>query len=72
MSHWSLRAKSGVYSCSMVKNPLAKQEAGLIPGSGRSLGEGNGNSLQNSCLVNPMDRGACLYSSWVENESDMT
>ena len=29
-----------------------------IPGSGRSLGEGNGNPLQNSCLENPMDRGA--------------
>ena len=31
---------------------------GLIPGSGRSPGEGNGNSLQYSCLVNPRDRGA--------------
>ena len=30
-----------------------------IPGSGRSPGEGNGNSLQCSCLENPMDRGAC-------------
>ena len=29
-----------------------------IPGSGRSLGEGNGNPLQYSCLRNPMDRGA--------------
>ena len=29
----------------------------LIPGSGRSPGEGNGNSLQYSCLENPMDRG---------------
>ena len=48
----------------MVKNPLARQEAGLIPGSGKSLGEGNGNSLQDSCLINPMDRGAWLYSSW--------
>ena len=28
-----------------------------IPGSGRSLGEGNGNPLQYSCLENPMDRG---------------
>ena len=28
-----------------------------IPGWGRSLGEGNGNSLQFSCLGNPMDRG---------------
>ena len=30
----------------------------LIPGSGRCLGEGNGNPLQYSCLENPMDRGA--------------
>ena len=30
----------------------------LIPGSGRSPGEGNGNPLQYSCLENPMDRGA--------------
>ena len=29
-----------------------------IPGLGRSPGEGNGNPLQNSCLENPMDRGA--------------
>ena len=31
---------------------------GLIPGVGRSLGEGNGNPLQYSCLRSPMDRGA--------------
>ena len=30
----------------------------MIPGSGRSLGEGNGNPLQCSCLEDPMDRGA--------------
>ena len=30
---------------------------GLIPGSGRSSGEGNGNPLQYSCLENPMDGG---------------
>ena len=29
-----------------------------IPGSGRSPEEGNGNPLQDSCLENPMDRGA--------------
>ena len=34
------------------------EDAGLIPGSGRSLGKGNGYSLQYSCLENPMDRGA--------------
>ena len=33
-------------------------DAGLIPGSGRSPGEGNGNPLQYSCLENPVDRGA--------------
>ena len=32
--------------------------AGLIPGPGRSPGEGNGNPLQYSYLENPMDRGA--------------
>ena len=33
-------------------------DLGLIPGSGSSQGEGNGNPLQYSCLENPMDRGA--------------
>ena len=31
-------------------------DSGLIPGSRRSPGGGNGNSLQYSCLENPMDR----------------
>ena len=44
---------------SVVKNPPVNAgDAGLIPGSGRSPGEGNGNPLQYSCLENPMDRGA--------------
>ena len=33
-------------------------DSGLIPGSGRSPGEGNSNPLQYSCLENTMDRGA--------------
>ena len=33
-------------------------DPGLIPGLGRSPGEGNGNPLQHCCLENPMDRGA--------------
>ena len=33
-------------------------DPGSIPGLGRSLGEGNSNPLQYSCLENPMDRGA--------------
>ena len=43
----------------MVKNlPANAGDLGLIPGSGRSPGVGNGNSLQYFCLENPMDRGA--------------
>ena len=46
----------------MVKNPPANagdaRDLGLIPGLGRSSGEGNGNPLQYSCLENSMDRGA--------------
>ena len=43
----------------VVKNPPANAgDVGLIPGSGRSPGEGNGIPLQYSCLENPMDRGA--------------
>ena len=46
----------------MVKNPPANvedlREMGSIPGSGTFPGEGHGNSLQYSCLENPMDRGA--------------
>ena len=36
-------------------------DPGLIPGSGRSLGEGNGNPLQYSCLENSMDQGATVH-----------
>ena len=43
---------------SVVKNPWANAgDAGWIPGSGSSPGEGNGNPLQYSCLGNPMNRG---------------
>ena len=49
----------GFQSGSVLKNPPANAgDAGLIPGSGRSSGEGNGNPLQYSCLQNPMDGGA--------------
>ena len=49
----------GFPSDSVVKNPPANLgDLSLIPGSGRSPGEGNGNPLQYSCLGNPMDRGA--------------
>ena len=46
----------------MVNNPPANAgdtiDPGSIPGSGRSPGGGNGNPLLDSCLGNPMDRGA--------------
>ena len=46
----------------MEKNPPANagdvRDAGSIPGSGRTPGEGHGNPLQYSCLENPVDRGA--------------
>ena len=46
---------------------------GSIPGSERSPGEGNGNMLQDSCLGNPMDRGAWWgYSHWGCEEMDTT
>ena len=34
------------------------EDPGSIPGLGRFLGEGNGNPLQDSCLENPLDKGA--------------
>ena len=42
------------------EDPLEKdaKDLGLIPGLGRSPGEGNDNPLQYSCLENPMDRGS--------------
>ena len=44
---------------SVVKNlPANAGDQGSIPGLGRSPGEGNGNTLQYSCLGNPMDRRA--------------
>ena len=47
-------------------------DTGLIPGPGRSSGEGNGNPLQYSCLENPMDRGAWRAKVHRVTESDTT
>ena len=45
----------------VVKNPSVDardvKDSSSIPGSGRSPGGGHGNSLQYSCLENPMDQG---------------
>ena len=56
------------------KEPVCNAgDMGLIPGSGRSPGEGNDNPLQYSCLGNPMVRGtwwAAVHG--VAKESDTT
>ena len=56
------KQREGFLGGSVVSNAPANagdtRGVPLIPGSGRSLGEGNGNPLQYSCLGSPMDRGA--------------
>ena len=58
----------------MIKEAIGNSgDTGSILGSGRSLGEGNGNPLQYSCLENSMDRGpwqAIVHG--VIKELDMT
>ena len=60
----------------MVKNLPANagdiRNVGLIPGSGRSPGGGNGNPLQYSCLENPKDRGAWQAAVHSIGEPDTT
>ena len=49
----------------MVKNlPANARDKGLIPGSGRSPGEGNDNPLQYSCLGSHGQRSLVGYSAW--------
>ena len=64
----------GFLDGSVVKNPPANAgDVGSIPESERSSGEGNGNSLQYSCLENPMDREAWWATvHGVAKESDRT
>ena len=50
--NWTELKSNGKESACSAGDP------GSILGSGRSLGEGNGNPVQYSCLENPMDRGA--------------
>ena len=59
----------------MVKNPPgnagATGDAGLIPRSGRSSGEENSSTLQDSCWDNPMDRRTKVdYIPWGSKESN--
>ena len=58
----------------MLKNlPANAEDVGLIPGTGRSLGEGNGNPPQYPCLGNPMGKGAWWAKvHWVVKELDTT
>ena len=55
----------------MVKNMPTMPETWVWSQSGRSLGEGNGNPLQDSCLENPMDRatvhGVTKNRTWLKN-----
>ena len=56
-----------------VKNLTEVGDTGLIPGSGKSPGERNGNPLQYSCLGNPTDRGAWWATAHgIAKESDIT
>ena len=61
----------------MINNPSASagdvRDMGSIPGSGRSPRGGNGNPLQDSCLRDPMNRGAWWATVHVvTKELDMT
>ena len=65
-----VRAQKASQVALVMKNPPSNvgdlREKGLIPGWGRSLGEGHGNPLQYSCLENHMDRGAHrVTQSWM-------
>ena len=63
----------GFSSGSVVKNPPVNAgDTDSISGTGRSLGEGNGNPLQYSCLRNPIVKGAWATVHGVTKESDMT
>ena len=54
----SVRCNENVVCVMAMKMQETVRDSGLIPGLGRSPGEGHGNPLQYSCLENPMDRGA--------------
>ena len=56
----------------VMNSPAIAEDVDLIPGSGNSFGEGNGNSLQYTCLGNPMDTGAWWATVHGVTESDMT
>ena len=57
---------------SLLANAGDSGDVGSISGLGRSLGEGNSNPLQYSCLEDPMDSGAWRAIVHGVSESDMT
>ena len=52
------QSRNNLNACPAAQSTSDVGDAGLIPGLGRSPGGGHGNPLQDSCLENPMDRGA--------------
>ena len=58
MRRWEAASEMGPSSSDGKESARNAGDPGLIPGLGRSPGEGNGNPLQYSCLENPMEGGA--------------
>ena len=73
-SHLSNSLWVGFPHGSSVKNlPVNADDVGLIPGSGRSPGEGNGNPLHYSCLEKSHGQRRLVgYSLWDHKKSDRT
>ena len=73
---WAIHPRIGFTGGTVVTNLPAnagdERDAGLIFGSGRFPGVGNGNLLQYSCLGNPVDRGAWQATVHGVAELDMT
>ena len=68
-----LRIKVGFHGGSDGKESACNSgDTGLIPGLGRSPGEGNGYLLRYSCLENSMDRGTCQATVHGFTELDTT
>ena len=68
---WDIRQRVYITNTFFPGGSVGKESAcnagglDLIPRLGRSPGKGNGNTLQYSCLENPVDRGAWhAYSPW--------
>ena len=73
-----LNVLKAIYDKPFPSGSVGKESAcnagdpGLIPGLGRSPGEGNGNTLQYCCLENSMDRGVGQAAVRGIAESDTT